>query len=83
VGSVDRNTDVIAEQFVDLFEEQLAPSRWRDDLDDERAHELATTLAQLQVTARQVVAAALDASLRRIGRQRLTQLIDPTNDPDT
>jgi DNA-binding transcriptional MerR regulator len=69
------HTDDIAERFVGIFESHLAPANWRDDLDPERARELATTLGQLQATARQVLVAALDASVARLGRERLGALV--------
>lgn len=69
-------TDVIAERFVGLFETHLAPTDWETTLDADSVRELARTLAQLQVSARQVLGAALDASVARLGRERLGQLID-------
>jgi DNA-binding transcriptional MerR regulator len=71
------HTDDIAARFVGLFETHLAPADWRAGLDTERARELAQTLARLQATARQVVAAALDASVARVGRERLGELVEP------
>jgi len=41
------------------------------------ARELARTLAQLQATARQVLVAALDASIARLGRERLGERVEP------
>jgi DNA-binding transcriptional MerR regulator len=70
------HTDQIANRFVDVFEEHLAPTEWRHDLDTETARELATTLARLQATAREVVVAALDASVAKVGRARFALLID-------
>jgi len=70
------HTDAIAERFVAAFETHLAPTDWEVDLDDDRAHELAVSLAKLQSAARQVIVAALDASLARIGRERLASLLD-------
>jgi hypothetical protein len=32
-------------------------------------------LAELQITAKQVIASALDASVARLGRERLTELL--------
>lgn len=69
------HTDDIASRFVGLFETHLAPDEWRTSLDTERARELAETLARLQAIARQVLAAALDASIARLGRERLGELI--------
>lgn len=71
------HTDDIAARFVGLFEAHLAPADWRAGLDTERARELAQTLARLQATARQVLAAALDASIARLGRERLGELVEP------
>lgn len=71
------HTDDIAERFITIFETHLAPEDWQDGLDTTQARELATTLAQLQVTARQVLTAALDASVARLGRERLGELIEP------
>lgn len=69
------HTDDIASRFVGLFETHLAPDEWRTSLDTERARELAETLARVQAIARQVLAAALDASIARLGRERLGELI--------
>ncbi|HEX3541614.1 MAG TPA: MerR family transcriptional regulator [Acidimicrobiales bacterium] len=71
------HTDDIASQFVALFETYLAPKDWQRNLDTDKAGELAATLARLQSTARQVLAAALDSSVARLGRERLGQLIQP------
>ncbi len=71
------HTDEIAERFVAIFEAHLAPNDWRNSLDDAEARALATALAQLQATARQVTLAALDASIARIGRERLGELLTP------
>lgn len=70
------HTDDIAERFVSIFETHLAPMNWQDGLDTDKTRELATTLAQLQATARQVLLAALDASVARVGRDRLGELIE-------
>jgi hypothetical protein len=59
-----------------VFEQHLAPAYWRRDLDTERARELAGTLAKLEATARQIVVAALDASVAKAGRERFARLID-------
>jgi DNA-binding transcriptional MerR regulator len=69
------HTDDIAERFVALFERHLAPDDWRRGLDTDEARALAATLARLQAAARQVLAAALDASVARLGRERLGQLV--------
>jgi DNA-binding transcriptional MerR regulator len=68
-------TDEIAERFITIFETHLAPRDWQRGLDTERARELATTLARLQATARQVLVASFDASVARLGRERLGELI--------
>jgi DNA-binding transcriptional MerR regulator len=70
------HTDDIATRFIGLFESHLAPADWRSGLGTERARVLAQTLAQLHATARQVLAAALDASIGRIGRERLGELVE-------
>jgi DNA-binding transcriptional MerR regulator len=70
------HTDDIAVRFVAVFETHLAPTDWRQGLDTEEARELARTLARLQSTTRQVLAAALDASVARIGGERLGELIE-------
>lgn len=70
------HTDDIAARFISIFEAHLAPAGWQESLDTDEARELARTLARLQVTARQVLVAALDASVARLGRERLGQLID-------
>ena len=71
------HTDDIAGRFIALFETHLAPADWQQGLDSEQARELAQSLARLQSTARQVLAAALDASVARLGRERLGELIEP------
>jgi hypothetical protein len=71
------HTDEIAERFIATFETHLAPADWQHGLDSEQARELALTLARLQAAARQVLVAALDASVARVGRDRLGQLVDP------
>jgi DNA-binding transcriptional MerR regulator len=70
------HTDDIAPRFTALFETYLAPADWQRGLDTDEARELAHTLARLQSTARQVLAAALDASVARLGRERLGALIE-------
>jgi DNA-binding transcriptional MerR regulator len=70
------HTDDIADRFITIFETHLAPNDWQRGLDTDQARGLATTLAQLQATARQVLLAALDASVARLGRERLGELID-------
>jgi len=71
------HTDDIAARFISLFEAHLAPDDWQRGLDTDQARALAATLARLQTTARQVLAAALDASVARLGRERLGELIAP------
>jgi hypothetical protein len=71
------HTDDVAEKFIALFEAHLAPDDWQSNLDTDETRALASTLARLQATARQVLAAALDASVARLGRERLGQLIAP------
>src|SRR5262245_12603154 len=72
------HTDDIAERFIALFERHLTPGDGLDGLEglnSDEARALAAALAQLQIIAKQVLAAALDASLARIGRERLGRLI--------
>ena len=69
------HTDDIASRFIALFEAHLAPADWQRGLDSDETRDLAHTLARLQSIARQVLAAALDASVARIGRERLGELI--------
>jgi DNA-binding transcriptional MerR regulator len=69
------HTDDIANRFIAMFERYLAPDDWQRGLDAEQARGLAATLAQLQATARQVLAAALDASVARLGQARLNELL--------
>jgi DNA-binding transcriptional MerR regulator len=71
------HTDDIAARFVALFDQYLAPDDWQSSLDTDEARQLARTLARLQATARQVLMAALDASVARIGGERLGGLIAP------
>ncbi|HEY3144228.1 MAG TPA: MerR family transcriptional regulator [Acidimicrobiales bacterium] len=72
-------TDDIAERFIALFEEHLLPPDWRDTLDADAAAALAPTLARLRQLAGQVVATALDASIARLGGQRLESFLDESN----
>jgi DNA-binding transcriptional MerR regulator len=71
------HTDEIADRFLTVFERHLAPASWQTDLGTEEVRELAQTLARLQATARQVLVAALDSSVAKLGRERLGQLIEP------
>lgn len=68
-------SDEIAGRFIALFEEHLAPTG-RDEIGDDEAGDLARTLARLQALARQVLAAALDASIARMAGERLGDLIE-------
>lgn len=70
------HTDDIAARFIALFEAHVAPADWKQGLAAHEARELAQTLARLQVAARQVLVAALDASVARLGRERLGELIE-------
>lgn len=69
------HTDEIAARFVDLFESHLAPDDWQKDLDAGQARRLARTLAELHMTAKDVLAFALDASVKRVGQERLSELL--------
>jgi DNA-binding transcriptional MerR regulator len=71
-------TDDIANRFISLFETHLLPEDWRTGLDSERTRELAGTLGRLRQAAEQVMLTALDASIARIGAQRLSELIPAT-----
>lgn len=75
------HTDDMADRFIGLFESHLLPADWEANRDGEQLQELAQTLGKLQVTAHQVVAAALDASLGRAGRERLQQLLPEAASP--
>jgi DNA-binding transcriptional MerR regulator len=70
------HADDIAARFIALFEAHLAPAGWKRGLATHEARDLAQTLARLQVAARQVLVAALDASVARLGRERLGELIE-------
>jgi DNA-binding transcriptional MerR regulator len=70
------HTDDIAERFITIFERHLVPENWERGIQTDEVRELATTLSQLQAAARTVLAAALDASLARVGRERLGELIE-------
>ena len=75
-------TDGIAERFIAVFEDHLLPANWQEQLDSARTSELAGTLASLRSVAAQVLAASFDASIARIGSQRLAALVPehPTDD---
>ncbi|HSK96554.1 MAG TPA: MerR family transcriptional regulator [Euzebyales bacterium] len=73
--SLVAHTDEIARRFITIFETHLAPEDWRHVLDSAQARDLAATLAQLQTAARQVLVAALDASVARAGGEHLGSLI--------
>jgi DNA-binding transcriptional MerR regulator len=66
------HADEIAERFIAVFEAHL--------LDAGDADALPATLARLQAAARQILVAALDASVARLGRERLGDLIDSDSD---
>ncbi|HVT78168.1 MAG TPA: MerR family transcriptional regulator [Acidimicrobiales bacterium] len=74
-------TDKIATRFINVFEAELAPTDWQRNLTSARAKELAATLGQLQAIARQVVVAALDASVAKVGRRRLSDLLESLDAP--
>lgn len=75
--ALSEQTDKIARRFFGVFEQHLAPADWETELDTDEVRRLAASLAQLQVTARQVTLAALDVSVAKLGRERLGQLIEP------
>jgi DNA-binding transcriptional MerR regulator len=68
-------TDEIAGRWIELFEERLLPADWRTELTPEATARLAQTLDQLQRVAGQVLTAAFDASVARIGGDRLAELV--------
>lgn len=67
-------TDAVARRFIAVFEDHLLPAGGPQALDRDQAQQLAVTLARLRTAARQVLAAALDASLAREGANRLGEL---------
>ena len=69
-------TDEIAERFVGLFTQHLAPAGWEKGLDGETTERLADTLAQLRRQAGQVLLTAFDASMARKARESLAALLD-------
>jgi DNA-binding transcriptional MerR regulator len=75
-AALRRHTDDIARRFVDVFEAHLAPSEAGEPLDDDATRDLAVVLAQLRTAAREVLLAAFDASLARVGEERLGQVFD-------
>lgn len=74
--ALTEHTDKVAERFIGVFERHIAPADWQSDLDTNDLRDLATSLAQLQATARRVMLASLDASVAKLGRERLGQLIE-------
>ena len=68
-------TDSIAARFVAVFEHHLLPPTWRDGLDDDHIAALAHTLQQLRLNAEQVLLAALDTSIAKIGASRFAELM--------
>ena len=73
-------TDGVAERFIAVFEDHLLPPDWQHDLDEAKAAELAGTLTRLRTIAGRVLAAALDASIAKLGADRLAALA-PDGDP--
>ena len=69
-------TDAVATRFVDVFEQWVLPRDWRTELTTERTQELAGALQQLRDIADQVLIAAMDASVARVGATRLAELVD-------
>lgn len=54
---------------------RMALDDWHQSLDSEHGRELARTLVELQVMAEQALAFAFDASIARLGRERLGDLL--------
>ncbi|HMQ25441.1 MAG TPA: MerR family transcriptional regulator [Acidimicrobiales bacterium] len=69
-------TDDIAGRFIGLFEQHLLPEDWESRLATGKGAELTGDLAQLRQTALGVLSAALDASIARIGAERLAAVLD-------
>jgi DNA-binding transcriptional MerR regulator len=67
-------TDAAAARFIDLFERWVLPAEWRLNLDAARTAELSLSLARLRRIADDVVAAAMDGSLARLGADRLAEI---------
>jgi DNA-binding transcriptional MerR regulator len=74
-------TDEVAERFVGLFEEHLLPTDWQR-LGPDELRGLTTTLARLQRLATQVLGAALDGSVARVGSRRLGRLLPGERPPE-
>ncbi len=72
------HTDEIADRFVEVFRQHLAPPGVDDlaDLDPATTARLADTLAELRRHARQVVATAFDTSLQRAVAAGLAPLLE-------
>lgn len=73
-------TDEIADRFLTLFEAHLAPAGWREDLTPATARDLAQALGRLKATGHEVVGAALDSSITRVGREQLAILLPDHRD---
>ncbi len=72
-------TDEIADRFLRVFETHLVPDDIDlDRLDRDQVAALGGQLARLHQLAGQVVQASLDASIARLARARLAQLVDGT-----
>lgn len=69
-------TDEIAARFIGLFEQHLLPEDWEARIARGDRTELAATLEQLRQTARQVLTAALDASIASVGAERLAAVLE-------
>jgi len=74
-------TDGIARRFIAIFEGDVLPDRWEDELDAAETSEQASALARLRLAGGQVVAAALNASLAKVGKKRLGELVGPASVP--
>lgn len=73
--ALEAHTDDVAARFIRVFESHLLPDDWRRDPDSARAAALARTLAKLNLIAHEIIAAALDSSLSRAGREQVHELL--------
>jgi DNA-binding transcriptional MerR regulator len=68
------STDAVAQRFVRLFTDHLAPPDWQEGLDSEATARLAGALAELRRQAEEVLLTAFDASLSRLAADQLATL---------
>ncbi|MFN0089312.1 MAG: hypothetical protein ACKVWR_03435 [Acidimicrobiales bacterium] len=75
MGSLLAHTEDIAARFVTVFETHLAPEDWQEGLDSARPASRRPPSPGSRPPS-EVLLAALDASVARLGRERLGQLIE-------